>query len=187
MINRHVKFYLDYDRNNEINGQRKAASLLLSSAASVGPLYMDFYAIADEAKADTQNRYVECITPTAKPGVLGRIFNVKSINAYVCAQITTVEQITELWKTFIYSSPKMYRLSESARDAKEFALTGDLIESFQQVPIEDLSELLELSPCIFRDFHDDTGFEVLCRKNFENRIRDLVSTQISSRFLRDKI
>jgi hypothetical protein len=133
----HAKLYIEYDRNRHADGEDRVADLLLSAATGAKTLFTDLYAIGDDVDRATPNVHIDPSTPSAG-SLLPRVLKIKPIDAYVCVEVKTANDLKELWKKFIYSSPKMYRVSDCHRLAKDFSLPPYLTEELQSGPIGDL-------------------------------------------------
>jgi hypothetical protein len=173
----HAKLYIEYDRNRHADGEDRVADLLLSAATGAKTLFTDLYAIGDDVDRATPNVHIDPSTPSAG-SLLPRVLKIKPIDAYVCVEVKTANDLKELWKKFIYSSPKMYRVSDCHRLAKDFSLPPYLTEELQSGPIGDFATLLDGGPCVFRDYFDEVGLEVLCRWDFEDNVRELVAKHL---------
>ncbi len=174
-MNAYKEFYVDYNRNSHKDGEQYTADMLLSAADDAGGLYVDFYAIPDEIAYLPPNHFVRSEIPAKSPGFFGKLLNYKTISAYVCVQVENSQQLRDIWKQYVYSSPKIYRIGKLIQPAQNAAFESTLIEKFEWAPLQELSSLLETNICLFRDFHDEIGLEVLCLESFEERVKHLIS------------
>jgi len=183
MTETYAHLFINYDRNMSDEMESKMARFLLSSCSDTEYLYIDLYATEEDASCITEPRYVQSPTRREKPRILANIF--KPISAYVCAPAADSHQLTELWKRFMYSSPKIYRPAQSRAHVSDIALPQRFVENFQHVALEELSELLRHHLCVFRDFHDEVGLEALCRLSFEDKLKELATCHLGGGFIEE--
>lgn len=174
-------YAIEYDRNKSKKCESHLANLLISAASS--SLCVDFYATTGEAKLLLPNCHIDHLPSAQSHSKLSKLLSIEPISTYVCTQVTTADELKTIWGRYSYSSPKMYRVSESAQTVEEAALRGELVDSFQWIPLDKLFGMLDSHICILRDLHDDIGLEVLCRDNFKARLNYLVGIYLDNHAL----
>lgn len=171
----YTRLFIEYDRNKGRAEESRMASFLLSACGDAGHLYVDLYATEEDAIAISQPKYIQGASTHARPRLFEKLFMIKPISFYVCVQVVDIVHLTAMWETFTYSSPKIYRPIQTTLCGSDSALPCHFLDNFQYLALADLSDLLQTHPCIFRDFHDEIGIEVICRDNFEDRLKDLAT------------
>lgn len=158
-------YYIPFDRNANGQAEARMAEALYSAADHLNArLYVDFYAVPNEINKRELNQFVDIDLTKAKRNWVSRLLSFDKVSAYVCLEINSPDHLKDVWTDFVYSNPKMYRVSE-VPTARNAALDSSLIEDFQYVPMQKLNRLLTNNICVFRDCHDEVGLEFICCKD----------------------